>query len=381
MKAIVMETRGNKAAILLKDGTFRTVRGRYTVGETIEYRETLQPAIRKWIASAAAAVILIGAGGGSWYDANYVAYAEISLDVNPSIVYTVNKRSRVLSVRAANDEAAETVSALETEGIRFLPVAEAIDKTMALFEKEGYLDAEQEDYVLMNVSADDAGIREKVTAEVETGMEQALERDPTMEYRVDHSDRAMANRASDKGMSTGRYAVWEQEGAGRAPEEFAEMPVRELLGKPEKTEPQSGEDASSPQMDKDVVGAPVEGTLAPQGISEKPEEQPSAMSEAGSGSGQPEESKVPSAAPDQPSAMTAQPSTAASDMPGEPAKSNSMQPEGGQTAPVGEPASESAPSDTRPEGDRQNGSAPRNEGQPGGMTQGAPGNAQEGPGR
>ena len=146
MKAIVMETRGREAAILLRDGTFRTVKGRYSVGETIDCQETVRPAFRKWMAAAAAAVIMIGTGGGFWYDANYVAYAEISLDINPSIVYTVNKRSRVLSVRAVNDEASETVSALEKEGIRFMPVAEAIDRTMTLFENEGYLDADTDGF-------------------------------------------------------------------------------------------------------------------------------------------------------------------------------------------------------------------------------------------
>ena len=266
MKAIVMETRGREAAILLKDGTFRTVKGRYSVGETIDYQETVRPTFRKWMAAAAAAVIMIGAGGGFWYDANYVAYAEISLDVNPSIVYTVNKRSRVLEVRAVNDEAAEAVSALNEEGVRFMPVADAIDRTMMLFENEGYLDAENEDYVLMNVSADNAGIHERVTSEIETGMGRAMERDPSMEYRVDHSDRATARRAEDSDMSTGRYAVWEQEGAGREQEEYAQMPVRELMGKPEESTPVTPGEGSAPQTEKDTPAtlvAPGEGS-APQ---------------------------------------------------------------------------------------------------------------------
>ncbi len=288
MKAIVMETRGREAAILLKDGTFRTVKGRYSVGETIDYQETVRPAFRKWMAAAAAAVIMIGAGGGFWYDANYVAYAEISLDVNPSIVYTVNKRNRVLEVRAVNDEAAEAVSALNEEGVRFMPVADAIDRAMMLFENEGYLDAENEDYVLMNVSADNAGIHERVTSEIETGMGRAMERDPSMEYRVDHSDRATARRAEDSDMSTGRYAVWEQEGAGREQEEYAQMPVRELMGKPEESTPAAPNEGGAPQTERSTPTTSMGGIQGEGAVREQeqnlavPRDKPDESSKTGS---------------------------------------------------------------------------------------------------
>ena len=298
MKAIVVETRGKKAAILLKDGTFRAVKGSYSVGETIDYREKARPALRKWVAVAAAVAVMIGTGGGFWYDANYVAYAEISLDVNPSIVYMVNKRSRVLDIRAVNDEAAQTVSALEEEGIRFMPVAEAIDKTMTLLENEGYLDAENEDYVLMNVSADYADIQESVISEIETGMGRAMERDPSMEYRVDHSDRATARRAEESDMSTGRYAVWEQEGSGRKPEEYAEMPVRELMGKPDEAPPENYEEDSAPQTESDAPAIPEAG-MRRQDDPVDPDQQPVAITEPRNGSDQQSEPDAPCAEPEQ----------------------------------------------------------------------------------
>ena len=52
MKAVVMETRGRKAAVLLKDGTFRIAHGQYRVGETIDYRDET-PSLRRWLAAAA----------------------------------------------------------------------------------------------------------------------------------------------------------------------------------------------------------------------------------------------------------------------------------------------------------------------------------------
>ncbi len=399
MKAIVMETRGKEAAILLKDGTFRAVKGKYSVGETIDYQETIRPAFRKWMAAAAAAVIMIGTGGGFWYDANYVAYAEISLDISPSIVYTVNKRSRVLSVRAVNDEASETVSALEEEGIRFMPVAEAIDRTMTLFENEGYLDAENEDYVLMNVSADNAGIQERVISEIETGMGRAMERDPSMEYRVDHSDRATARRAEENDMSTGRYAVWEQEGAGRKPEEYAEMPVRELMGKPDKNAPEAPEKGGLQQTEKDTHVVPAEG-MQLHGTTDNPNQQPAQAPETGDNPNRPNESNAPfveqeqnekqGTAPYEPQqgrdegAMEdkqVQQLDEPEEKPGESPKIGSQLPSEAQMGAGAEPAAGSAPQPMQQEGRTQDLSSPPVRDMKGkDISQDAPGTVPGGPG-
>lgn len=372
MKAIVMETRAKEAVILLKDGTFRTVKGRYSVGETIDYQETIRPAFRKWMAAAKAAVIMFGTGGGFWYDANYVVYAEISMDVNPSIVYAVNKRSRVLSVRAVNDDAVQTVSVLEEQGIRFMPVAEAIDRTMTLFENEGYLDVEIDDYVLMNVSADNARIQERVISEIETGMGHAMERDPSMEYRVDHSDRSTARRAEDSDMSTGRYAVWEQEGAGREPQEYAEMPVRELIGKPDETPPEAHEVGRTPQTEMDAPVHPEAGTQR-QNDMLLPNHQSEAISGPWNGSDKQNEPNAPYAETEQNDEISKQPQqrSAGTEMSDE----YHQRIEGQQPGIDAEPPSQEIPSDMRHDGDRQDLSSPSNRDREGnGMTQGGSGN-------
>lgn len=295
MKAVVMETREKEAAVLLQDGTFRVVKGKYQVGETIEYRARKSAISRKWMSIAAAAVLMVGAGGGLWYDANYVAYAEISVDVNPSIVYTVNKRSRVLEVRAVNDEASEAVTALKKEGVRFMPVDEAIEKTMTFFEGEGYLSTADEDYVLLNVSADDSHMQESLVSFLETGMDQALKTNPTMEFRIDRSDRETARRAFENHMSTGRYAIWEQEGGERKPEEYADMPIREVMGKPAPEAPAAqGPDAQpGTGLPSDSGSAPTQPAAEAPGA-QSPDAQPGDDHPSGSGTAPAQE---PSPAP------------------------------------------------------------------------------------
>ena len=227
MKAVVLETRDGEAAVLVNDGTVRVVRGVYTVGDIIDYR--LRPRFARWIAAAAAMVVLVGGNAAMWIDRNYVTYAEVSLDVNPSIVYSLNKRDRVLDVRAVNDDAESIVTALEQEGVRFTPLSEAVEKTMGILDNQGYMDESTDDYVLINVSADDEDRQARLSGEVETAMTATLEQNHTIEYRIDHSDRKTAREADEVGMSTGRYAAWQRDEAAFDVKDYENKPVRELV--------------------------------------------------------------------------------------------------------------------------------------------------------
>ena len=269
MKAVVLETRGREAAVLAMDGGVYIARGKYQVGETIDYNEAKRPSARQWAAAAAAMVALLGASAGLWVDRNYVAYAEVSLDVNPSIVYTVNRRDRVLGVRAVNEDAKDIVESLEQDGIRFATLTDAVDRTMALLEDEGYLNEEQADYVLVNVSADDGDRKTRLTEEVEEAMVKTMERDATLEYRIDTSDRATAKDARDSGMSTGRYAAWKQEeekpdDARPDMEAYSDMPVREIMGGPaadgDRTVPENEGAGAMPQIEAATPSAPKDRT-------------------------------------------------------------------------------------------------------------------------
>ena len=227
MKAVVLETREREAAVLVNDGTVRIVRGTYNVGDIIDYR--LRPRFVQWIAAAVAMVVLVGGSATMWIDRNYVTYAEVSLDVNPSIVYSLNKRDRVLSVRAANEEAESIVAELEQDGIRFSPLSEAVEKTMTVLDNQGYMDESTDDYVLINVSADNEGRQKRLSDEVETVMTATLEQNHTIEYRIDHSDRKTAREADKAGMSAGRYAAWQRDEGASDVRDYADKPVRELM--------------------------------------------------------------------------------------------------------------------------------------------------------
>lgn len=294
MKAVVLETRGRKAAVLAKDGTVRIARGRYNVGDTVDLERSAPGALRRCAAAAAAVALLCG-GAWLWVDRNYVACAEVSLDAEPSIIYTLNKRDRVLGVRAANAQGQAVVDALEQEDIRFATLSDAVDRTVTLLEDEGYLSADQDDYVLLNVSADDDARRARLIDEVEAAMTRAQTQDATLEYRIDHSDRQTAREADANGMSPGRYAIWQRSGeaAGEGDDRqaFAEAPVRTFIDPAREAAPEADEkhpqgspgegDPSSPSAAPDAPKPQAEANLEKPAAAEPKASQPDEIPQKG----------------------------------------------------------------------------------------------------
>lgn len=338
MKALVLKTQGSRAAVLLTDGTFRVARGEFSVGETFDYFVAAKPTLRQLAATAAAMIVMLGAAAGWWVDRNYVPYAEISLDVNPSIVYSVNKRDRVLSVSAVNDDAKSIVKTLEQEGVQFASVPDAVGRTLSLLEGAGYLDEAKPDYVLVNVSADDEARQDSIVTQVETAMRRLTDSDPTVEYRIERSDRETAREAEDSGMSPGRYAAWKVT-AEAGPEtaelgDYAEKPVSEII----EAMPEVGSRPKAPVDEPQAPGktaAPEDGAAAQDPREEAVPEQKDASSEEAA-PGQ-KDATEEGAAPEQKDATKGEAAPGQKDTPkGEPA----AKPEA--TAPVEAPSGEAA---------------------------------------
>ena len=105
MKAVIVAVEGRYAAALTQDGRMTRVRNRgYALGQTVEPEAlTAASPLRKasaWAAAAAAALVLLG-GGGYLYAS---PYAYVSLDVNPSVEYVLNRFDRVLQATAVNED-------------------------------------------------------------------------------------------------------------------------------------------------------------------------------------------------------------------------------------------------------------------------------------
>ena len=139
MKALVVEIRRRKAAVLLDDGRVILVPDKnYAAGQELELHSARNMRKRTvaWAASAAAAILIFV--GALLYMAPYYY---VSLDVNPSIEFSVNRLDQVLEVNAVNSDAQGIVS--EMNGTDHIPVEQAVNLAMKVLSSKHYFDGKE----------------------------------------------------------------------------------------------------------------------------------------------------------------------------------------------------------------------------------------------
>jgi hypothetical protein len=114
MKAVIVEIKGKYAAILAENGLVSKVRNRnYEIGQEIVLNNNKAKLIRMTAAAAAAIMIFVTP---AW--AYLTPYSYVSLDVNPSFEFFVNRFDRVLTVKAFNDDGGEMSKDIDIDGLK-----------------------------------------------------------------------------------------------------------------------------------------------------------------------------------------------------------------------------------------------------------------------
>ena len=150
---VIVELHKHKAVALRDDGRFVALRQQgYQVGQRLEAADaaTARRRLPRLAAACLAAVLLLG---GSAVTAAYLPYSYVTLDVNPSIQYTLNAFDRVLSVRAVDEDAQTVVNALEKEEVVSQSIDQAIEMTVEQCRREGYLYRDAQDYMVLSVAS------------------------------------------------------------------------------------------------------------------------------------------------------------------------------------------------------------------------------------
>lgn len=171
MKAIILERRGDEAAVLCEDGTFVNRRVSGEVGETVELGAEVVafPAKKKarWIRSAVAAALAITVTGGALGYMGGTASAYVSLDVEDSAIeLAVNHFGRVIAVNAVSGDAEKLAESLSAE-VKHQPVEKALNHTMIRLQDEGYL-GDENDTLIAGVTSDNTKRAAKLTRTVES---------------------------------------------------------------------------------------------------------------------------------------------------------------------------------------------------------------------
>ena len=217
MKAIILERRGEYAAVLCEDGAVVRARLSGEVGERVELpTETVMfPARRKsprWMRGAVAAMLALALLGGTFGYMGASASAYVSLDVeDSSIELTVNRLGRVIAVEALNDDARELADSLSGE-LRHKKVEDAIDHAMDRLQERGYLKDEGGE-VLAGVTAEDTRRGAALCRTVERTVEQGGAYTAYV-FETSPAERA---QALDRRVSAGRFGYERDRGEGWRP--------------------------------------------------------------------------------------------------------------------------------------------------------------------
>ncbi|MEA4870310.1 MAG: anti-sigma factor domain-containing protein [Christensenella sp.] len=261
--AIIAEIRGKYAAALTAAGQFiRVPNEGYEVGQAIVLPSPARNAGKRMrlgaYASMAAGVLLLLFGGWMGY---LTPVGVVSLDVNPSIEYSINLLDRVLEITAVNGDGVQILSGMDARALLYRPVDDAIEATIATLRQDGYLAEETENDVVLSASAGDARHAEALAQRLNSRVSEQT--DLTV-YAVSVS-RGEVESAHALGTSAGKLhfikQLKESSGAGESfdPADWVGKPVREIIaGTKEHKKQQAGENSKENQSPK-PVRTPAQG--------------------------------------------------------------------------------------------------------------------------
>src|SRR5665648_308185 len=155
MKAVVLDIKKNKAVALSDDGMVKEVNNKnFRIGQTIEMeKKSMKKMSKKYrnIAAGVAASLVILLGGGTAYAYN-TPVAHVSLDVNPSVTYSVNAFNRVIDVDRTNPDGDAILQTMEWDNENINVV---IKKTISALKDADYLENDEwyKDSIIIGVNA------------------------------------------------------------------------------------------------------------------------------------------------------------------------------------------------------------------------------------
>lgn len=230
----------------MEDGQFvRIPDNDYSIGQEITLlrrpveKKKKQSTFRRKIAAIAASAVLIATvgGGGIVYA---TPYGTVSIDVNPSIEYTINRFDRVLQVTGVNEEGQAVINAIGRNKLLNRTINTALSTTINQMEADGYLTEEDDPVVLSSETGS-----EQHSAELASSLEMHFS--PQMEVYSLTVTQAEVASAHEKGITAGKmHFIREIE--REEPETFREedwigRPVKDLVnfGRRAESKPESAQ--------------------------------------------------------------------------------------------------------------------------------------------
>lgn len=198
MKGIVIEINNNQAAVLSDNGAVVKIKNKnYETGQVVRMKENKMNFIKK--AGSIAAVLAVTAAGSFAYAA---PATYVSLDVNPSIEYTVNTFGKVLSVKAVNDDGEVIASELDVKNVN---ISKAVKVTIDKLREGGYITEDEDAGIVITISASNDEKAEELAEELEEETKQYVEEvGETAEVEVEAVGKERVEEARTLGVTPGK---------------------------------------------------------------------------------------------------------------------------------------------------------------------------------
>lgn len=277
MKAVIVDLRDRQAAALCDDGrVIKLADPGYSLGQIVEVDES-QRRTPRWVrwasTAAAAALLLVGAGGGAAWA---MPYGVVSLDVNPSLEYTINRFDYVLKVEGVNEDGRDLLSQMDAKQLLHRPIGEALEASVQQLEDRDWLVGES-DEILISAGTKQPSHAEKLVQTLEDDLGSMRESLAVHGVAVSEADILDAHR---EGMSAGRHRVLvelrESEGADYIPDEWADRPIRDIFRRLENGPESAPEQADASNVQPGPRQDAAEGTrpvMGGTGTNPQPQEQ------------------------------------------------------------------------------------------------------------
>lgn len=181
-----METKNGRAVLLTKGGEFVNVKNKgYSVGDKVNIILNTGR-----LCAMAASLLVACAGIGSYF----IPTGYVSVDINPSLMMTLNPYNRVIDVQTFNDDARILLSKTDIKG---KGAEESIEILIKASEEIGYINDNNRDVIL-----------EIVPGMIKPNMERIHH--PNIELTNETADRETLRMAQDIGVSMAKVKAIEE---------------------------------------------------------------------------------------------------------------------------------------------------------------------------
>ena len=256
MKAVVLEISENEATVMTHDGDIIGIRNKnYDIGQEINIKRAsaaLSAKIYKFtpiIAAAAVAVVIIAGGAGLYFN----PYGTVSLDINPSIEYTINRFDRVLEVNGMNDDGSDILASINTDRLINRNIEDAVDATIEQIEADGYITDEDGNYIVVSANTKEENHTDELLVKLDNRVKSFEKTEPVI-FKVTDDELGEAHR---QGISAGKKkmvdTLEEVYGEDIDREEWNKKSVREIVKERDRIRNKPLEEEQKPMNEKNVT--------------------------------------------------------------------------------------------------------------------------------